>query len=325
MNGTWGYGGSFQVITLRTRLRTILDRVWRRAKSQLVIPLGPVQALVSLRRRIRTSNNRHRRVLHARSSLAHVNSATELTALSPEATGSAALGEVAVIVGVGPGFGYGVAARLSGAGFKVALASRNAERLDPLVARLRETNPLVHAYGCDATHEASVASTFRHVVEDLGVPTLVVYSVQEGCRVKLLDAEPAAVEQIWRSNCMGAFLVAKEAGRRMVACNRGTIVLVGATSGVIGRAGYLHFALGKFGLRALAQVAARELGPQGVHVAHLIIDAEIAESEAEERTELTMRAADIAEVVYQLHKQPRSSWTHELDARPFNERFWEHC
>jgi NAD(P)-dependent dehydrogenase (short-subunit alcohol dehydrogenase family) len=323
-------GLEFSTSEWQTRMWTYIDRMWRRAKSPVAVPLGPVQMLVTLRRRIRVSNNKYRRTLQARMNGNHASSTAVLELLSsPETvarpTPVLSTGEMAVVVGVGPGLGHGVAGRLSAAGFKVALASRNAERLDQLVATLREANPWVRAYGCDATHQASVADMFQHAVEDFGEPTLVVYAVQDGGRVRLLDAEPAAVEDAWRSNCLGALLVTQEAGRRMVARGRGTIVLVGATSGLIGRAGYLHFALGKFGLRALAQVAARELGPQGVHVAHLVIDAEIAEAENEACTQPTMRAIDIAEVVYQLHRQPRSSWTHELDARPFDERFWEHC
>jgi len=320
----------FSTLEGQARMWTYIDRVWRRAKSPVAVPLGPVQMLVSLRRRIRVSNNQHRRALQARMNGNHASSTAVLKLLSSSEavsppTLASSTDEMAVVVGVGPGFGHGVATRLSAAGFKVALASRNAERLDQLVATLREANPRVRAYGCDATHQASVADMFRHAVKDLGEPTLVVYAVQDSCRTSLLDAEPAAIEQAWRSNCLGALLVAKEAGRRMVARGRGTIVLVGATSGLIGRAGYLSLALGKFGLRALAQVAARELGPQGVHVAHLVIDADIAESEDDEYAEATMRAIDIAEVLYQLHKQPNSSWTQELDARPFDERFWEHC
>jgi NAD(P)-dependent dehydrogenase (short-subunit alcohol dehydrogenase family) len=183
----------------------------------------------------------------------------------------------------------------------------------------------VQAYGCDATHEDSVVDMFRHAVSDLGAPTLVVYAVQEGARVRFLDADPITLEQAWRSNCLGAFIVAREAARRMVEQRQGTIVFVGATSGLIGRSRYVNFAVGKFGMRALAQVAARELGPEGIHVAHLIIDAEIPESDDQEVSTPTMKARDIAEVVYQLHRQPRSAWTHELDARPFDETFWEHC
>lgn len=307
-------------------MHAYVDQVWRRAKRPIAIPLGPIQLLLSLRRAIRVSSNRRRRQLHGLAWLTQAKRAANAEpAFESQGTELTRSGnEVAVIVGAGPGFGYGVATRLASAGFRVALASRNAESHDEFVGRLNERYPWVRAYGCDATQEASVADMFAHACEDLGPPTLVVYAVQEGGRATFLDADVAAIEHAWRSNCLGAFVVARAAGRQMVARGRGTIVLVGSTSGLIGRAGYVSFALGRFGLRALSQVAARELGPQGVHVAHLVIDAEIAETELSDRN-ATMRAQDIAEVLYQVHLQPRSAWTQELDARPHNERFWEHC
>jgi NAD(P)-dependent dehydrogenase (short-subunit alcohol dehydrogenase family) len=308
-------------------VRVYIDQFWRRAKTPFAISLGPVQLLLSMRRAVKISNNRRRRELHARAWDTHTAPAVRDTVLpvpDPK-TAPVSTTDVAVIVGAGPGFGHAVATRLADAGFRVALVSRNAERHDPLVAKLQDKNPWVHAYGCDATHESSVVDMFKHVVEDFGAPTLVVYAVQEGGCAKFLEAEAAAVEHAWRSNCLGAFIVAKEAGRHMVARGKGTIVLVGATSGLFGRAGYVTFAPGKFGLRALGQVAARELGPLGVHVAHLVIDADIDESGGGNSDGPTMQGADIAELVYQLHRQPRSAWTQELDARPYDERYWEHC
>jgi NAD(P)-dependent dehydrogenase (short-subunit alcohol dehydrogenase family) len=211
------------------------------------------------------------------------------------------------------------------AGLRVALVSRNAEQHDPLVAKLRARNPWVRAYGCDATLERSVVELLQCVTADLGAPTLVVYAVQEGGRSRILDTEVAAFEHAWRANCLGAFVVTKHFARCMVARGRGTVVLVGATSGLLGRASYINFAPGKFGLRAVSQIAARELGPLGIHVAHLIIDADIDESGESELSRPTMRGTDIAELVYDIHRQPNSAWTQELDARPFDERFWEHC
>lgn len=308
-------------------MRAYFDRIWRRAKTPLAVPLGPVQLLLSMRRAVKVSSNRRRRTLHARAGSPHAAFALDAIPLARsdfQATSTPAT-EVAIIVGAGPGFGYGLATRLVQAGLRVALVSRNAERHDPLVTTLSRTHAWVRAYGCDATSESSVADMFKHAAADLGAPSLVVYAVQEGGRAKFLEAEVFAVEQAWRANCLGAFIVAREAGRRMVAQGKGSIVMVGATSGLIGRAGYVNFAPGKFGLRALSQVAARELGPHGVHVAHLIIDADIAESEETPSGRPTMQALDIAELVYQLHRQPKSAWTQELDARPHDERYWEHC
>lgn len=308
-------------------MRAYVDHLWRRAKTPFAVPLGPVQLLLSMRRAVKVSSNIRRREIHARAWESHASAAAQGAPVAEPTPSVRGAGheEVAIIVGAGPGFGYGLATRLAKAGFRVALASRNAERHDQLLAQLRESNRWVRAYGCDATQASSVTDMFKHATQDLGNPTLVVYAVQEGARVNFLDAEPAAIEHAWRANCLGAFIVARAAGQLMVGQGRGTIVLVGATSGLIGRAGYVSFATGKFGLRALSQVAARELGPKGVHVAHLVIDADIGESAESPEDPPTMRGQDIAEVVYQVHMQPRSAWTQELDARPFNERFWEHC
>lgn len=309
-------------------MRIYLDQFWRRAKAPFAIPLGPVELLLSMRRAVRVSSNRKRRDSHAHARAANVQAIMSGEAHQQHAPTLRRVDpvlEVAVIVGAGPGLGHGLAERLSGAGMRVAMASRNAERHDHVVARLSASNPWVRAYGCDATSATSVKALLDQVQSELGQPTLVVYAVQEGGRAKFLEAEATAIEHAWRANCLGGFLVAREAASRMVDAGRGTIVLVGATSGLIGRAGYINFATGKFGLRAVSQVAARELGPLGIHVAHLIIDADISEDTSVFVPRPQMQSHDIAELVYQLHRQPRSAWTQEMDARPHDERFWEHC
>jgi len=123
----------------------------------------------------------------------------------------------------------------------------------------------------------------------------------------------------------GAFLVSREAARSMLPLKRGTIVLMGSTSSLIGRAGYLNLAVGKFGQRALAQVLARELWPDGIHITHLIIDADINERAETEADAPRADPAHISEVVLSVHRQANTAWTSELDVRPWNERFWERC
>jgi NAD(P)-dependent dehydrogenase (short-subunit alcohol dehydrogenase family) len=164
-----------------------------------------------------------------------------------------------------------------------------------------------------------------YVLSDLGIPNLVIYAVQGFGPGRALDVEVPLFEDCWRQNCLGAFIVAREAARAMLPHSRGTIVLVGSTSGLVGRADHLNLAVGKFGLRALSQVMARELWPKGIHVVHLLIDADIKEHESVDAGEPQAYPEDISELVYSLHRQPRSSWTSEIDARPWNERFWEHC
>jgi NAD(P)-dependent dehydrogenase (short-subunit alcohol dehydrogenase family) len=164
----------------------------------------------------------------------------------------------------------------------------------------------------------------RDVDSELGIPELVVYAVQNFCPGTLLSTEACAFEDAWRGNCYGAFLVAREAARRMVSSGRGSILLAGATSGTQGRKGYINLAVGKFGLRALAQVMAKELGPLGVHVAHVVIDGGIAESDAL-HVEPKIDPIALARTFYMLHRQPPSCWTSEIDVRPSSEAFWEHC
>jgi len=159
----------------------------------------------------------------------------------------------------------------------------------------------------------------------MGVPDLVIYAVQDFGPGRALDVEVPRFEDCWRQNCLGAFLVAREAARAMLPLNRGTIVLIGSTSGLIGRANHLNLAVGKFGLRALSQVLARELWPEGIHVVHLVIDADIKEDESIDTHDPQADPDDISDLVYSLHRQRRSSWTSEVDARPWRERFWEHC
>jgi NAD(P)-dependent dehydrogenase (short-subunit alcohol dehydrogenase family) len=210
----------------------------------------------------------------------------------------------------------------------VALASRNSEHLDPLVAELRSvTDCTAQAYGCDATNEISVRKLMALVSKDMGIPHLVIYAVQGFARGRAIEVEVPAFEESWRQNCLGAFIVAREAARKMLPLHRGTIIMTGSTSGLIGRAGHLNLAVGKFGLRALAQVMARELSPEGIHVAHLVIDADIKEpgQSVESAAEPQAYPEHVADLVLLLHRQQRSAWTSELDVRPWNESFWEHC
>jgi NAD(P)-dependent dehydrogenase (short-subunit alcohol dehydrogenase family) len=168
-------------------------------------------------------------------------------------------GEIAVILGAGPGLGHALAWRLANAGMAVVLASRNAKRLDALAADIVQMGGAAFAYGCDATDEASVASLFKHVQSQHGTPHLVVYALQNFGPGNLIDIELCAFEDGWRHNCLGAFLVARQAARAMLSAARGSIIFIGSTSSLLGRAGHLNLAVGKFGQRAIAQVLAREL------------------------------------------------------------------
>jgi NAD(P)-dependent dehydrogenase (short-subunit alcohol dehydrogenase family) len=232
--------------------------------------------------------------------------------------------QVAVIVGVGPGLGLALVRRFASAGMAVAMAARDKERL----AQLLEQEPIegARAYACDATDPAAVEGLFTGIDRDLGAPAVAVFNAGAFQPGGILEIDPAEFERCWRIGCLAGFLVGQAAARRMVAKGHGTILFTGATAALRGGARFANLAAPKFGLRALAQTMARELGPQGVHVGHVVIDGQIM---SERYAHLaTGRGPDsllepdaITEMYYQLHVQPRSAWTLELDLRPWSEKF----
>lgn len=229
--------------------------------------------------------------------------------------------DVAVIVGVGPGLGSALARRCARGGLATAVASRNRERIEPLA---REVGG--QAYRCDAASEADVERLFAGVAADLGEPSLVVFNAGAFLPKPVTETGLGDFESCWRNLCLGGFLVGREAARRMAPKGRGTILFTGATASLRGSANFVNLAVGKFGLRALAQSMARELGPRGVHVAHIIIDGQIDEARraplrAERGPDSLLDPDAIAEAYWQLHCQQRSAWTLELDLRPWTEKF----
>jgi NAD(P)-dependent dehydrogenase (short-subunit alcohol dehydrogenase family) len=229
---------------------------------------------------------------------------------------------VALVVGAGPGLGMALALRFAAGGHSVAIAARAKERLD----RLAMGDTRIRTYACDAADAADVAKLFDHVGRDLADPSVVVYNASAMLRGSVLDLDPAAVERAWRVACLGGLHVGQQAARRMVRAGRGTILFTGATASLRGGTGFAGFAVGKFGLRALAQSMARELGARGIHVAHVIVDGHIASERHRDYQEThgadsALDPAAIAEAYWQLHRQPRSAWTHELDLRPWVEKF----
>lgn len=229
--------------------------------------------------------------------------------------------ETSLIVGVGPGLGAALARRFAAEGLKVALAARDAARLKPLADEISG-----RAYGCDATQEEAVAALFRQVDAELGPPDLVVYNAGAYLPKTVLETEPAAFERCWRVGCFGGFLVGRAAARAMLdegtaETGAGTILFTGATASLRGSARFVNLAVGKFGLRAVAQSMARELGPRGIHVAHIVIDGQIGPAGGSGDRDDRLHPEAIAETYWALHRQPRSAWTHELDLRPWVETF----
>lgn len=237
--------------------------------------------------------------------------------------------ETAVIVGAGPGLGAALARRFANAGMNIALASRKLFRLEPLAQELIALGVRSRTYACDATDEKQVEELFLRVHPDLGVPDLVVYNAGAFVPKGLIETSAEEFERCWRVGCFGGFLVGREAVKPMLARKprvRGTIIFTGATASLRGAAKFHNLAVGKFGLRALAQSMAREFQPQGIHVAHVVIDGQIASDregyrERERGDDAVLDPAAIAETYYQIYRQPRNAWTLETDLRPWLERF----
>jgi NAD(P)-dependent dehydrogenase (short-subunit alcohol dehydrogenase family) len=229
-----------------------------------------------------------------------------------------------MVVGVGPGLGFALVERFARAGMAVAMTARQAGRLEQLLAERPVDG--ARAYACDAADRAQVDRLFEQVQTELGTPELVTFNAGSFQPGSVLDIDPSEFERCWRIGCFAGFLVGKAAARLMVQDGRGTILFTGATAALRGSAKFANLAVPKFGLRALAQSMARELGPKGVHVAHVIIDGQIFSEryqhlEAQRGPDSLLRPEAIAETYYQLHLQLRSAWTHELDLRPWVEKF----
>jgi NAD(P)-dependent dehydrogenase (short-subunit alcohol dehydrogenase family) len=311
------------------------NRFWKALKVWRQIRLGPASIVFRFRRSGRISRNRgiFANVLSNRRA-----SDKELAMTAPPGSVLTVSGhldsspadqpqrDLAIVFGVGPGLGHSLARKLLASGAHVALISRRLENLSPLARELVEEGygDNLKMYFCDASDERGVQSVFGLVHKDFGVPSLVVFSMQKSIPGKAIDMEVDAFEDCWRTNCLAGFIVGREAARCMQSLHRGSIVFVGSTSGLIGREDHLNLAIGKFGLRALSQVMARELWKEGLHVSHVVIDADIREPNVEFSAAQSDPDA-IAEVILSIHKQPRSAWASEVDVRPWNEEFWKHC
>lgn len=231
-----------------------------------------------------------------------------------------------IVLGLGPSTGASVARRFAKAGYAIAVGARSAGHLDPLVDEIKQAGGKAIAIPTDATDEAAVVHLVEKTVTDLGPLGVAVYNASGRVKGSILDLKTDDVMNAWKVSCLGGFLLGREAAKRMVPQGEGTILFTGATSGMRGSSGFAGFAIGKFGLRALAQSMARELGPKGIHVAYANIDGQIhtpkqAHLAAERAPDAMLDPDAIAESYFQLHSQHRSAWTQELDLRPWVEKF----
>jgi NAD(P)-dependent dehydrogenase (short-subunit alcohol dehydrogenase family) len=233
-----------------------------------------------------------------------------------------------LIIGAGDALGGAIALRFARAGLAVVPSRRKTEPLAELARRIEADGGAVHPMACDARDEDAMIALFDRIEDELGPLEVCVYNAGAQHRAPITEMTARIYRQVWETACFGGFLAGREAARRMAPRGKGTILFTGATASIRGGAGFAAFAGAKFGLRALAQSMARELGPEGVHVGHVIVDGQIDSEAVRARFPDRVAAAPedglldpdaLAETFWDLHKQPRSAWTWEIDIRPWTE------
>ena len=238
------------------------------------------------------------------------------------------------IVGAGDFIGAAIARRFAAGGYRVHGGRRNGDQLAELTAEIAAEGGRFTGHTLDARQEDSVTA-FLDAAEADAPLAACIFNVGANVQFPLLETTERVFRKVWEMACYGGFLTGREAARRMLPRGAGSIFFTGATASLRGGSGYSAFASAKAGLRLLAQSMARELGPQGLHVAHLVIDAGVdtafvrqrivaargAEALAALPPDTLMDPASIAEAYWQLHHQPRDAWTHEMDLRPFGENW----
>lgn len=227
---------------------------------------------------------------------------------------------VALIVGVGPGFGAALGRRFARGGFRVALIARTPEFIGELACELSSSQP-AKAVVADVSQPEEIKSAIAKVRGDLGPISVVVHNASSSSGAGLLGTSDAQFESTWRIAALGAFVCARETAPDMIATGKGAMIFTGATSSVRG-GGWLAFSSAKFALRGLAQSLARELWPQGIHVAHVVVDGIIGTRDSA-RKEPVLDPDKMADAYFQLTEQDPSAWTLELDLRPHREQFFE--
>ena len=229
------------------------------------------------------------------------------------------------IVGAGDFIGAAIARRFAAEGYKVHGGRRQGDKLAELAAEIAAAGGAFTGHSLDARSEEAIVE-FLDVAEASAPLEVVIFNVGANVNFPILDTTERVFRKVWEMACYAGFLTGREAARRMLARGQGSIFFTGATASLRGGKGYAAFASAKAGLRATAQAMARELAPQNIHVAHLVIDAGVDTAWVRQRMgggevppDALMNPASIAETYWQLHRQPRDAWTHELDLRPYGE------
>lgn len=233
-----------------------------------------------------------------------------------------------LVVGAGDATGGAIARRFAREGYIACVTRRSADKLAPLVAQIESEGGVAHAFGSDARKEEAMVALFDEIETHIAPIEAAVFNIGANVRFGITETTARVYFKVWEMACFAGFLMGRQAARVMLPRQRGSIFFTGATASLRGREGFSAFAGAKHGLRALAQSMARELGPQGIHVAHLIvdgaIDTEFIRSNFPERYALKDRDGivnpdRIADTYWMLHQQPRDAWTHELELRPWLE------
>jgi NAD(P)-dependent dehydrogenase (short-subunit alcohol dehydrogenase family) len=242
--------------------------------------------------------------------------------------------KVALLVGAGDAIGAAVARRFARGGFTVCVARREAAKSAALLEEIKAAGGQAHAFSVDARSEEAVQALFQNVEQTIGPIEVCLFNAGSNVNKPILETSQKLFFKAWELACCAGFLVGREAASHMLQRGRGTMLFTGATASLRGGSGFAAFAAAKFGLRAVAQAMARELGPKNIHVAHLIIDAGVDSPEIHRRLQAMqgidasklppnslVKTESVAETYWTLHLQHPDAWTHELDLRPAGERW----
>jgi NAD(P)-dependent dehydrogenase (short-subunit alcohol dehydrogenase family) len=236
--------------------------------------------------------------------------------------------KVALVIGAGDATGGAIARRFARAGLTACVVRRNGDKLAPLVEQIEAAGGRARAFGTDARKEEAMIALVDSIEREIGAIEVAVFNVGGNVSFPIRETTARVYYKVWEMACFAGFLLGREAARVMVPRGRGTILFTGASASLRGRAGFAAFSGAKHGLRALAQSMAKELGPLGIHVAHVVIDGAIDTEWIRQNfpQRAALKAQDgildpeaIADNYWLIHQQPRSAWTHELDLRPWIE------
>lgn len=235
-----------------------------------------------------------------------------------------------LVIGAGDATGSAIAKRFAREGYIACVTRRSADKLEPLVKEIRDAGGQAHGFGSDARKEDEMVSLIEHIESQIAPIEVAVFNIGANVRFGITETTARVYFKVWEMACFAGFLMGRETAKRMLPRGRGTILFTGATASLRGREGFAAFAGAKHGLRALAQSMARELWPQGIHVAHPIIDGAIdtdfIRSNFPERYALKeqngiVSPEAIADAYWAMHQQPRTAWTHETELRPWLENW----